>query len=829
MKEMNLHEQFVSVVNFEKKIEGTIAEDWADEYTRYVNNNLDLIEEQLLLQNKDKNMTANDFVSKQKSMTTGETRSGNSLILKVTPILAKAIDEYKNRSQVITRRFIKNTDSNVIAYAVLKCMFNNSIHEASKTTFIAKKIGETITQEVKFDWLQKNEGVWTDTIQSNLFTTNQEFRQTNLRKNFRIFGERMNQDVENLNSNKTIQLGSNMIELVVNHTGLFELSKVNGIYYTIPKNELLEHLSTANEALGYMSGEKFPMICKPKPWTSISSRGGYLTHERSHNTSLIRGIRSNNLNKLKDNKILDTLIAVNAIQETPWIINKNAIERLEYMMEVSGQELAEKLDISTIEEIPLPELTETIKNNKELLLKWRRDAQKIYLKRTREGSKRSMLLKKIWIAKMFKDNEEIYFPHCLDFRGRVYPVTTILNSQGDDASKSLLMFKEAKPLGERGLRWLKIHVANLIGWDKLSFDNRVEMVDKEIDNIRDAVKNFESNDYWLNWDKPFYGLSCAEDLINALDSGNPHSYESRIPIAVDGSCSGIQHYSCLLRDEVGAHAVNLMPVDSPNDIYKIVSDKLTQLLNDNESENSEKLRQFVDRSLTKRAVMTTAYGVTSRGIVDQIFDLQKKKKWEWDYDFIKYTAGMIEEAISQSVIGAVQGMDFLKECSRVVAKSKQEVKWMTPNGFTVIQTYEKTKRQSIKCFSGVVNLKVMNGTGEVDTAKGTSSVAPNYIHSFDASHLCMTTVTSKENGINNFAMIHDSFGTHACDVDTLVDSLLLELQNIYSIDNLQVFKEEMEEILENSGNAELIDNLPDLPVYGEFDLSILSKAEYAFS
>lgn len=41
-----------------------------------------------------------------------------------------------------------------------------------------------------------------------------------------------------------------------------------------------------------------------------------------------------------------------------------------------------------------------------------------------------------------------------------------------DVPRGLLRFAEAKPLGERGLRWLYIHLANVYGKDKLSFRDR---------------------------------------------------------------------------------------------------------------------------------------------------------------------------------------------------------------------------------------------------------------------------------------------------------------------------------------------------------------------
>lgn len=76
----------------------------------------------------------------------------------------------------------------------------------------------------------------------------------------------------------------------------------------------------------------------------------------------------------------------------------------------------------------------------------------------------------------------------MDFRGRAYPIPPHLNHIGDDLSRGLLLFAEAKPLGERGLRWLKIHLANLCGFDKGSFDERVQFVENHLTEIYDSAE-----------------------------------------------------------------------------------------------------------------------------------------------------------------------------------------------------------------------------------------------------------------------------------------------------------------------------------------------------
>lgn len=54
---------------------------------------------------------------------------------------------------------------------------------------------------------------------------------------------------------------------------------------------------------------------------------------------------------------------------------------------------------------------------------------------------------------------------------------------GADISRGILEFADAEKLGEHGLYWLKIHLANVIGKDKLKFEERV----KYVESIMDAV------------------------------------------------------------------------------------------------------------------------------------------------------------------------------------------------------------------------------------------------------------------------------------------------------------------------------------------------------
>lgn len=50
--------------------------------------------------------------------------------------------------------------------------------------------------------------------------------------------------------------------------------------------------------------------------------------------------------------------------------------------------------------------------------------------------------------------------------------------------------------------------------------------------------------------------------------------------------------------------------------------------------------------------------------------------------------------------------------------------------------------------------------------KQRSSFPPNYIHSLDGAHMMMTAMACREEGMS-FAGVHDSYWTHACDVDRM--------------------------------------------------------------
>lgn len=149
------------------------------------------------------------------------------------------------------------------------------------------------------------------------------------------------------------------------------------------------------------------------------------------------------------------------------------------------------------------------------------------------------------------------------------PVPPHLSNVGSDLCRGMLTFSEAKPLGKRGLYWLKVHLANFAGKDKMSFDDRAKYVDDHMESVRESVRDpFSGDKWWMELDDPFQGLATCREIVHAIDSGNPETYMCSLPVHMDGSCNGLQHYAAIGRDTVGGKAVNLLEGDGPEDVCK---------------------------------------------------------------------------------------------------------------------------------------------------------------------------------------------------------------------------------------------------------------------
>ena len=77
--------------------------------------------------------------------------------------------------------------------------------------------------------------------------------------------------------------------------------------------------------------------------------------------------------------------------------------------------------------------------------------------------------------------------------------------------------------------------------------------------------------------------------------------------------------------------------------------------------------------------------------------------------------------------------------------------------------------------------------------------------------------------VDNFAIVHDSFGVLAADAPTMLRTLRDVVADVFAVDRLKDFRDEMQRQLPEG----IV--LPDLPEYGSLDVEVARGAQYLFS
>lgn len=566
-----------------------------------------------------------------------------------------------------------------------------------------------------------------------------------------------------------------------------------------------------------------PMVVKPVPWVAPNV-GCYLFIP----TFLMRthGHRAQSAS-LWDADLTTLFKSLNVLGEVPWRINHVVWKNARAAWEKGGGIAA----LPSRSDIPYPDPPDDIDTNPESLRAWKRTERKVRQLNHDLHSLRCDATYKLEVAEKMASHT-FYLPHNVDFRGRAYPIPPHLNQLGSDLCRGLLLLDRAKPLGARGLWWLKVHLANLYGVDKVPFEARVAFVEKNIENIMDAADNpLGGKMWWIKADEPWQCLATCTELTAAVRSGDPEKFESRIPVHQDGSCNGLQHYAALGGDEIGARKVNLLPSDSPQDVYAGVATLVAKRIHD-DAEAGHELGKLldgkVDRKVVKQTVMTSVYGVTYIGARLQIHNALQDKDIDWRdddqlYHASAYVTNHTFESLNQMFLGARNIMKWLADCARIVAKQKEPVAWVTPLGLPIVQPYVKTGNYQVRTVVQTVVLAEDGKDMPVNTMKQRSAFPPNYVHSLDSSHMMLTAIECAKRDID-YASVHDSYWTHACSIDQMNSILREQFVELHSQPLLERLHAWFSKRYGKEGKVEF----PPVPERGPLDLKQVINSPYFF-
>ncbi|KAJ1668868.1 DNA-directed RNA polymerase [Coemansia sp. RSA 1646] len=672
---------------------------------------------------------------------------------------------------------------------------------------------------------------------------------------------------------KTEAISERMVP-AFSHEYLFEKGRRYGI---IAAHPILRDMFTKDSIVSIMTPRYLPMLVPPRPWLTYNS-GGYLTKDepcmrlKENKEQLRLLVQASN-----EDRLCTLLSGLDALGQTRWAINHAVFAAVTKVWN-SGIELAE-IPASHID-IPEPEKPANFDTDKKAKAEYFFKKNEWKNKRVNQHSMRCDCNYKVEIAKAFL-NHPMYFPHNIDFRGRAYPIPPHFNHLGNDLCRGLLVFHEGRPLTERGLFWLKIHLANLVGKDKLSHQERLEFVEaheKEImaaaDNpVPDSLINGDPNaprPWWVDSENPWQTLAACIEYTAAVRSPNPAEYVSHLHIHQDGTCNGLQHYAAMGRDTKGAKEVNLVPSDRPQDVYSGILDVIIRLIDEdckNGVQQALALQNKLTRKIVKQTVMTNVYGVTLIGAKEQIAArLREVKDDNGNLAFevlevnnlAMYVAKKIFESLGEMFTQAQQIQNWLNESARRIAKSmpasallewkqrivsdkeakekldaakrkaKQEggvldidtileirpdlgpgsrrrkrmdklstkpmatVTWTTPVGLTVTQPYRKYSQRLVNTQLQSISLYDTHMPSPVNSQKQKTAFPPNFVHSLDASHMVLSAIECKIAGLV-FASVHDSYWTHACDVDRMNEILRDQFVKLHELDIMENLKSELEQ------------------------------------
>ncbi|KAG6034348.1 hypothetical protein E4U40_004028 [Claviceps sp. LM458 group G5] len=599
------------------------------------------------------------------------------------------------------------------------------------------------------------------------------------------------------------------------HAQLCRKGKKVGVLYL--NAVLVEKMQT--EPIGDFIAKHLPMLVEPKPWTK-TNEGGFLLSK----TALVRvkaGAREQRLytKAALRNGCLDQVFkGLDVLGKTSWQINRQV---LNVMMESwnSEQEIANMPPLNPQLELPKEPDSSA---DPIVRINWLRSVKEIENERSALHSQRCFMNLQLEVARMFR-NQTIYFPHNVDYRGRAYPMPTYLNHMGADHTRGVLKFARGKELGERGLRWLKIHLANLFGLGKSSFDEREAFANDNMAKIIDSATNpLNGGRWWLEAEDPWQCLAACFDLKAASELPDPTKHVSQLPIHQDGTCNGLQHYAALGGDTWGAKQVNLEPGDRPADVYSAVAELVNKAINQDARDGKNKmaviLQGKISRKVVKQTVMTNVYGVTFSGAknqvckqIDALYPELSKETGINHMVLSTYIAKHIFKALATMFRGAHDIQYWLGEvggrvCRAMTApqiqrlaenyasgktetggevrKTKKKTKaspngfnafadhfrstvvWTTPLRMPVVQPYRTRQVKEVRTCLQTIAYPVDEQTDPVNRRKQLQGFPPNFIHSLDASHMLLSALDcDKQNLV--FAAVHDSFWTHAADVDTM--------------------------------------------------------------
>lgn len=777
-----------------------------------------------------------------------ETSAGSTLLRHYVILVSDHITLYlkgmhpDGRRRNKAAKLLDVIDTDKVALLSLRLIINAFYSPKNALTSMCVQIGGRCEDELRFmhfesEYREYYESLLRDFQRKNLMNYKHQ------RNVLRAKGQDRGLQWADWSEEDKFAVGSLVLSLILEVCDLVERedsrdSRGRKVTRVVPTQACIKWIEDHNAAVELISPDRMPCLIPPADWTS-NKDGGFYSPELRARTPLIKARSADNTIARKYNEadMPQVMSAINAMQRTGWRVNQRVKDVMDHVWRHNlecGMPRSEPFEFPVCPLGEGQESSELVEGSDmaSAFAAWKATVRELHTMERERRSKNLALLRTMRLANELKTYKEFFYVYQTDFRGRVYATASGLNPQGTDQSKALIEFSEGKPLGKDGLRWFMVNGANKYGYDKASYDDRVAWVfENAADFMKAAMDPIAHRRIWSAADKPWQFLAWCFEFLDAMDVEDHREFVSHLPVGLDGSCNGLQHFSAMLTDSVGGAAVNLLPADKPADIYQTVADVCYAKLQASDDPAAKNwlfiLGDSMPRSLSKAPVMTLPYGSTQQACTSSIFKWYREKAERsfaenTAFSHAIFLAPILWESIGEVVIAARAAMSWIQDCSSVISKTGADIEYTSPIGFPVIQKRMKyTSRKIDTQIGGRLQLRLATSTTEVDVRKQRQGSSPNLVHHVDACHMMMCINACVDEGIQHFAMIHDDFGTHAADsgkLQRIIRETFVDLHSNHNI--LEDFKAAHE--------ARLGIELPALPEKGDLDIQDVLRSSYFF-
>lgn len=598
---------------------------------------------------------------------------------------------------------------------------------------------------------------------------------------------------------KNVKIGAWLLECIMKSTGWFTIEvsqkgkrKVQNV---LPTDAFMRVKDTIMHECELFSPLAWPMLVSPRDWTP-DNQGGYLLNEVMCGHEMVR---RGNPTSIQGETIYEFL---NQIQKVAYRLNPFIVNVSE-QLEERGIEVGKFVPIV---EMPLPPKPVDIAENYDSRKTYRRKAAEVNNINSQAFRRSCRTRMTMEAVKRFKDRERFYIPWSCDYRGRVYPIPAFLTPQDTDFGKSLLTFAEGCFVFPEDEEWLAFQVATTWGLDKATMEERQEWVNHNHALItRVATDPIGNLSDWEGADEPWSFLAACEEFYACFINCSRH--HTRLPIAVDATCSGLQIMAGLARDKSTAGMVNVLPGSKPQDAYKAIAEASIDQI-------PERLRSCWDRKKTKRSVMTICYNAKPFSNRKYIRDAFNEIGVEVTNEELTEIVKAVRDAMERVFPGPMRVMKWIEaEVAKAIKRGEKQLTWTTPSGFVVNQKLNKADYERLDLqLLGRCTIKVGKEGTEVDINHHKNATAPNLVHSLDASLLALSTIRFNA----PLALIHDSILCRAGDMGILSTIVRETYMHLFAEhDYLKDF-------------AESIGAETEPPIIGDLEPELVTNSTYFF-